>query len=68
MFSIFYNLFGAYLNDLSDAENGDTLHVVERQPQPPPGSNSGEATSGNSNRRYLMSCIFVQPLNAHVNI
>lgn len=51
MFSTLYNLVGAFLNDMSDAENGDTLHVVERQPQPPPGSNSGEATSGNSNRR-----------------
>ncbi|KAG8378028.1 hypothetical protein BUALT_Bualt08G0095600 [Buddleja alternifolia] len=33
-----------------NVENGDTLHLVERQPQPSPGSNSGEATSNNDSR------------------
>lgn len=35
-------LFGAYLNSITDVENGDTLHVVERQPQPSSGPNTGE--------------------------
>ncbi|KAI3460445.1 hypothetical protein Pfo_017108 [Paulownia fortunei] len=33
-----------------NVENGDTLHLVERQPQPSPRSNTGEVTSSNSNR------------------
>ncbi|CAA0815114.1 Ubiquitin-like superfamily protein [Striga hermonthica] len=31
-----------------NVEHGDTLHLVERQPQPSPGSNTGEAASSNS--------------------
>ncbi|KAL0360461.1 UNVERIFIED_CONTAM: Ubiquitin-like domain-containing protein CIP73 [Sesamum radiatum] len=33
-----------------DVENGDTLHLVERQPQPSPGSSSREATSSSGGR------------------
>ncbi|XP_042062960.1 ubiquitin-like domain-containing protein CIP73 [Salvia splendens] len=33
-----------------NVENGDTLHLVERQPQPSTGSSSGEATSNNGVR------------------
>ncbi|KAL3641638.1 hypothetical protein CASFOL_012453 [Castilleja foliolosa] len=32
----------------TDVEHGDTLHLVERQPQPPPGPNTGDTTSSNS--------------------
>ncbi|KAL6504469.1 hypothetical protein OROGR_026392 [Orobanche gracilis] len=31
-----------------DVEHGDTLHLVERQPQPSPGPSAGETTSRNS--------------------
>ncbi|KAL2232170.1 UNVERIFIED_CONTAM: Ubiquitin domain-containing protein DSK2 [Sesamum indicum] len=33
-----------------NVENGDTLHLVERQPQPSPGSSSREATSSSGGR------------------
>ncbi|KAL0438333.1 UNVERIFIED_CONTAM: Ubiquitin domain-containing protein DSK2 [Sesamum latifolium] len=33
-----------------NVENGDTLHLVERQPQPSPGSSSREATSSGVGR------------------
>ncbi|KAI3464740.1 hypothetical protein Pfo_021403 [Paulownia fortunei] len=33
-----------------NVENGDTLHLVERQPQPSPGSSTAEATSSNGSR------------------
>ncbi|GER38778.1 ubiquitin family protein [Striga asiatica] len=33
---------------LTDVEHGDTLHLVERQPQTSPGSNTGAAASSNS--------------------
>ena len=46
------------LNNVIDVENGDTLHLVERQPQPSTGSSSGEATSNNGVRgcEKLQSC------------
>ncbi|KAK4434666.1 Ubiquitin-like domain-containing protein CIP73 [Sesamum alatum] len=43
-----YNLYCVYLKNITYVENGDTLHLVERQHST--GSNSGEATSGNGNR------------------
>ncbi|KAL2503880.1 Ubiquitin-like superfamily protein [Abeliophyllum distichum] len=33
-----------------NVENGDTLHLVERQPQPSPGSGTGESMGSNDNR------------------
>ncbi|XP_020548190.1 LOW QUALITY PROTEIN: uncharacterized protein LOC105159588 [Sesamum indicum] len=42
------NLYCVYLNKITYVENGDTLHLVERQQSP--GSNSGEATSSDGNR------------------
>lgn len=38
------------LNNVIDLENDDTLHLVERQPQPSAGSSSGDATSSNGIR------------------
>lgn len=38
------------LNNVIDVENEDTLHLVERQPQPSTGPSSGEATSNNGVR------------------
>ncbi|KAL3634907.1 hypothetical protein CASFOL_021961 [Castilleja foliolosa] len=32
----------------TDVEHGDTLHLVKRQPLPPPGPNTGDTTSSNS--------------------
>ncbi|KAL8514918.1 hypothetical protein ACS0TY_013842 [Phlomoides rotata] len=39
-------------------ENGDTLHLVERQPQPPPGPSTGEATSNNGSRGQDSNIVF----------
>ncbi|KAH6799861.1 Ubiquitin-like superfamily protein [Perilla frutescens var. hirtella] len=39
-----------YLLSVYNVENEDTLHLVERQPQPSPGSTSGDATSSNGMR------------------
>lgn len=38
------------LNYIIDVENGDTLHLVERQPQPSPGSGTGDTMASNDNR------------------
>ncbi|KAG8389838.1 hypothetical protein BUALT_Bualt01G0020100 [Buddleja alternifolia] len=46
-FSNLCHLCDVYLKNIIDVENGDTLHLVERQPQPSPGPNTGEATSSN---------------------
>lgn len=47
------------LNYLIDVENEDTLHLVERQPQPSTGSSSGEAISNNGMRGSKENCIFL---------
>lgn len=48
------------LNYIIDVENGDTLHLVERQPQPSPGSVTGEAVASNDNRgSSLLYCSYI---------
>ncbi|CAA3029974.1 large proline-rich BAG6-like isoform X1 [Olea europaea subsp. europaea] len=43
-----------------NVENGDTLHLVERQPQPSPGSVTEEAVASNDNRgSSLLYCSYI---------
>lgn len=53
-----------------DVENEDTLHLVERQPQPSTGSSSGEATSNNgmrgSKRNYILLWFYLWCWSVHL--
>lgn len=53
-----YSLW-SILNNITGVENGDTLHLVERQAQPSPGPSTGEANSNNGSRG-CRSCILTQ--------